>query len=188
MIPVAVFGACFLGIFGAYWFFVLRPEQAELGVVRRRLTPKQAVKASFQRELVKQQQALSSVAVFDKLLRKSEKRTAWIKALIEQSGVKINVGADSHHSVNELADIVVRAMDRPAKIRRVEARNEVKVAYSDHTRFKQVFQTLVQTPLEEGVRRMAAWAKTAPIRKTADFSNIEIPRNLPPVWTAAKRS
>jgi tight adherence protein B len=93
MIPVAVFGACFLGIFGAYWFFVLRPEQAELGVVRRRLTPKQAVKASLQRELVKQQQALSSVAVFDKLLRKSEKRTAWIKALIEQSGVKINVGA-----------------------------------------------------------------------------------------------
>jgi hypothetical protein len=79
-------------------------------------------------------------------------------------------------------------MGRSGKIRRVEARNEVKVAYSDHTRFKEVFKDLAETPLEEGVRRMAEWARTAPIRKTADFSNIEIPRNLPPVWTAAKRS
>jgi UDP-glucose 4-epimerase len=99
-----------------------------------------------------------------------------------------NVGSDSHHSVNQLADIVVRAMGRPASIRRVEARNEVKIAYSDHTRFQQVFKDLAQTPLEEGVRRMAEWARTAPVRKSGDFSNIEIPRNLPPVWTAAKRS
>jgi tight adherence protein B len=93
VIPAVVFVGCFLGIFGAYWFFVLRPEAQALGVVRRRLTPQQAVKASLQRELVKQQQALSSVAVFDKVLRRSEKRTTWIKTLIEQSGVKINVGA-----------------------------------------------------------------------------------------------
>lgn len=92
-IPVAVFAACLLGILGAYWFFVLRLEQRELGIVRRRLSPKELVKASVARELVKQQQALSSIKMFDKVLRRSEKRTQGLKALIEQSGVKLTVGA-----------------------------------------------------------------------------------------------
>lgn len=92
-IPVAVFAACLSGILGAYWFFVLRQEQKELGIVRRRLSPKELVKASLARELVKQQQALSSVKAFDKVLRKSEKRTQGLKSLIEQSGVKMTVGA-----------------------------------------------------------------------------------------------
>jgi tight adherence protein B len=92
-IPVAVFAACLLGILGAYWFFVLRLEQQELGIVRRRLSPKELVKASVARELVKQQQVLSSIKAFDKVLKKSEKRTQGLRALIEQSGVKITVGA-----------------------------------------------------------------------------------------------
>jgi tight adherence protein B len=93
VIPAAVFAICLLGILGAYWFFVLRLEQNFVGIVRRRLSPKQAVKASLQQELVKQRQALSSIGVFDTLLRKSEKRTQGIKRLIEQSGVKVTVGA-----------------------------------------------------------------------------------------------
>ena len=93
IIPAAVFAACLFGILGAYWFFVLRLEQKELGIVRRRLSPKELVKASVARELVKQQQALSSIKAFDKVLRKSEKRTQGLKSLIEQSGVKITVGA-----------------------------------------------------------------------------------------------
>ena len=92
-IPVAVFAACLFGILGAYWFFVLRLEQKELGIVRRRLSPKEMVKASVARELVKQQQALSSIKAFDKVLQKSEKRTQGLKSLIEQSGVKMTVGA-----------------------------------------------------------------------------------------------
>lgn len=101
-----------------------------------------------------------------------------------------NVGADDHASVNELAEIVIRAIGSPAQVRHVEARNEVKIAYSDHSRFKAVFPDATQTPLEEGIRRMAAWAKTAGIRKSGDFSNIEIATKLPPVWVtkpAAKR-
>jgi UDP-glucose 4-epimerase len=93
-----------------------------------------------------------------------------------------NVGADAHHSVNELAETVGRAMGLPAKVKHLEARKEVKIAFADHARFKEAFQDLKQTPLEEGVRRMAEWAKTAGIRSSADFSNIEIPINLPPSW------
>ena len=92
-IAVAVFFVFLAGILGAYWFFVLRLEQQDLGIVRRRLTPKEAVKASLHRELVKQQQALSSIGVYDALLRRSEQQTKGLTSLIEQSGVKITVGA-----------------------------------------------------------------------------------------------
>ncbi len=93
-----------------------------------------------------------------------------------------NVGSDHHASVNELAEIVIRSLGKSAQIRHVEARNEVKIAYSDHSRFKSVFKDATETSLEEGIRRMAAWARTAPIRRSGDFSNIEIATKLPPVW------
>jgi tight adherence protein B len=90
-IVAATFVIFFLGILGAYWAFVLRPEQQALGIVRRRLTPRMAAKASVQRELVKQQQALSSIGAIDRLLRRSE-RARPLKSLIEQAGVKVSVG------------------------------------------------------------------------------------------------
>jgi UDP-glucose 4-epimerase len=105
-------------------------------------------------------------------------------SIVEAKNRVFNVGSDEHNSVNELAEIVIRSLGKSAKIRHVEARNEVKIAYSDHSRFKAVFKDSTHTSLEEGVRRMAAWAKTAPIRKSGDFSNIEIPLKLPPVWVS----
>jgi tight adherence protein B len=90
-IVAATFVVFFLGIVGAYWAFVLRPEQQSLGIVRRRLTPRIAAKASVQRELVKQQQALSSIGAIDRILRQSQ-RTGPLKALIEQAGAKVSVG------------------------------------------------------------------------------------------------
>ena len=98
-----------------------------------------------------------------------------------------NVGSDHHASVNELAEIVIRSLGKSAQIRHVEARNEVKVAYSDHSRFKAVFKDAPETSLEEGIRRMADWARTAPVRKSGDFSNIEIATKLPPVWVTKPR-
>jgi tight adherence protein B len=50
------------------------------------------VKASLQRELVKQQQALSNIGAFDTILRKGEKQTEGLRSLIEQSGAKVTVG------------------------------------------------------------------------------------------------
>jgi UDP-glucose 4-epimerase len=93
-----------------------------------------------------------------------------------------NIGADKPWTVNRLAEIVAAAMGVPAKIRHVEERKEVKVAYSDHTRFNQVFADTTYTPLDQGVALMAAWAKQEGIRKSKDFENIEIAKNLPPVW------
>ena len=90
IIAIGAFVAFFLGILGAYWAFVVRPEERARGIVRGRLTPRQAVKASMQRELLKQQQKLSSITAFDRLLARGDTKT--LKALIEQSGAKVTVG------------------------------------------------------------------------------------------------
>lgn len=98
-----------------------------------------------------------------------------------------NIGSDQHYSVNELALEVTKAMQLPGRIEHKPARNEVKVAFSDHTRFQQVFPRATSTPLDEGLRRMAQWAKKAGIRQSRDFDGIEIPKNMPPSWAAAVR-
>jgi tight adherence protein B len=89
-IAVAVFVVFFLGIYGAYWAFVVRPEEQSLGIVRRRLLPRKNAKS--QQQLLKQQRALSAVGAFDKLLRKSEARVLPLKSLIEQAGANVTVG------------------------------------------------------------------------------------------------
>ena len=92
IIAAAIFVVFFVGIYGAHWFFVVRPEEQALGIVRKRMSPTQNVKASLQRELLKQQQALSSVDAFDKVLRRSGSKIKPLKDLIEQSGAKVTVG------------------------------------------------------------------------------------------------
>jgi len=91
-ISLAVFVVFFAGIYGAYWVFVVRPEEQSLGIVRRRMRSTLNAKATLQRELLKQQQALSAIGAFDKLLQKSEARVRPLKTLIEQAGAKVTVG------------------------------------------------------------------------------------------------
>ena len=55
-------------------------------------------------------------------------------------------------------------------------------AYADHSKVKEVFDTDSYTSLEEGVQRMADWAKAHGARQSSTFSNIEIEENLPPSW------
>jgi UDP-glucose 4-epimerase len=93
-----------------------------------------------------------------------------------------NIGSDAHYSVNELAEIVMEAMGIEGEVRHVEARKEVKVAYSDHTQYRRVLGPPSETPLADGVRRMAAWVRSAGVRKSKPFERIEIPKNLPPIW------
>jgi UDP-glucose 4-epimerase len=93
-----------------------------------------------------------------------------------------NAGADQPWSVEDLAKLVMAAMGKSVSIRHVEERKEVKVAYSDHSKFNRIFPDTTYTPLTRGVELMAAWAKTAGIRRSKDFENIEIAEGLPSVW------
>ena len=99
-----------------------------------------------------------------------------------------NVGADKPYTVNELANVVTKAMGAPAQVRHLEARNEVVHAYSAHDKVRKHFGDLIKDiSLEDGVARMAAWAKKAGARQGKPFEGIEISKNLPPSWAALSK-
>src|SRR5215211_5611009 len=93
-----------------------------------------------------------------------------------------NVGADEQYTVNRLARAVMEAMGAEGEVRHVEARNEVMHAYSDHTKARRILGMEPRVGLDEGLRRMAEWAKVVGARKSTDFEGIEVERGLPPVW------
>ena len=99
-----------------------------------------------------------------------------------------NVGADEPYSVNELATVVAKVMGAKSQIEHLDARNEVVHAYSAHEKVRTHFGDLIKNvPLEEGVAKMAAWAKKAGARQGKPFEGIEIRKNLPPSWAMLER-
>ena len=100
----------------------------------------------------------------------------------ETYGQIINIGADKPYTLNYLAEVVARTFGQEQQIKYLPARNEVIHAYSDHAKARRLFGQDVTVDLEEGVRRMAAWAQQVGARQGQDFENIEVLRNLPPSW------
>lgn len=94
-----------------------------------------------------------------------------------------NIGSDHTHTINELAEIVSDEMGVPDHpVEHLEARNEVKMAYSDHTRAQRIFENQTDTPLREGIKRMVRWAKRVGPRESQYFEDIELRKNMPSVW------
>lgn len=94
-----------------------------------------------------------------------------------------NVGAETPYTVNALADAVRAAMGAPDHpVAHLEARREVKIAYSSHDRMHEVFGPGRNTSLDDGLRRMAAWVEEVGARQSRDFGPIEVTRNMPPSW------
>jgi len=98
-----------------------------------------------------------------------------------------NIGADVPYTVNELARVVADAMGKECRIKHLDPRNEVKIAFSDHSRAEGVFGKREKLSLEAGARAMAEWAKSHGARESSVFEDIEIPRNLPPSWASVAR-
>ena len=99
-----------------------------------------------------------------------------------------NVGADKAYSVNELAEVVARAMGAKPDIKHLEARNEVVDAYSAHLKVQKHFGDLIKNvSLEDGVKRMAAWAKKTGAREGQPFEGIEVRKKLPASWARLLR-
>lgn len=96
-----------------------------------------------------------------------------------------NVGADEPHTVNELAKAIAEAMGEPGHpVKHLKARDEVKIAYSDHEAARQVFGPPPGTSLSEGLERMAAWVEQVGARESGEFEEIEVYENMPPSWLA----
>jgi UDP-glucose 4-epimerase len=94
----------------------------------------------------------------------------------------INIGADQDYTVKELANAIMEAMDLKGELLYLPARNEVMHAYADHSKAARLFGTKSYITLNEGLNKMAAWAKSAGIRKSSRFENIEITEKLPSFW------
>lgn len=94
-----------------------------------------------------------------------------------------NIGADQPTSVNELAELVARALGVPAAVTHLEPRKEVVHAFADHSKIERVFGYRAQWALADGLERMAAWAKSAGPARPSPRQYIELTRNLPPSWS-----
>lgn len=94
-----------------------------------------------------------------------------------------NIGADIPYTVNDLAKEVARSMNVPDHpVIHLDARNEVKIAYSEHDAAKEVFGIFKTTSLSEGLSKMSEWVKKEGARESSRFENIELKKNLPPSW------
>ena len=99
------------------------------------------------------------------------------------SGRVFNIGADRPYSVNDLAKAVAAAMGVPDHpIEHLDARNEVVMAFSEHESCAEVFGEPKTTSLENGLQRMAEWARETGPKASSEFENIEIEDGLPPSW------
>jgi tight adherence protein B len=79
-------------ILGAYYAFVIRPEEQQQRAFWRRLKAK-APSREVRSNLLKQAQRLSALPTFDAALRRGESALRPLELLIEQSGTRMTVGA-----------------------------------------------------------------------------------------------
>jgi UDP-glucose 4-epimerase len=96
-----------------------------------------------------------------------------------------NIGADQPFSVGELAEAAARAMQVPARVVNLPARNEVQDAWSSHDKVRRVFGERPMVSLEEGLARMAAWVRSHGARASQEFEHIEVRKNFPAAWLPA---
>ncbi len=93
-----------------------------------------------------------------------------------------NVGADTPHTVKELATMVADALGTQCRLEHLDPRNEVKIAFSDHSKAERIFGKSVKTDLPTGIRAMAEWVRKYGARESSVFEDIEVSKKLPPSW------
>jgi UDP-glucose 4-epimerase len=98
-------------------------------------------------------------------------------------GEIFNVGADKPYTVLELAEKVAGAMDVPADVVHLDARNEVQHAFASHDKATRFFGPQNQTALDEGLAKMVDWVRSVGARSPVRFNNLEVTRNLPLSWS-----
>jgi UDP-glucose 4-epimerase len=108
--------------------------------------------------------------------------------LVEEAVGRIfNVGADQTYTVLQLAEEVARAFDTEPRVVHLPARSEVLHAFASHDLVREVFCPPTPIPLPEGLRHMAEWCRRVGPMQPASRADIEVPINLPPVWSDPTR-
>jgi len=82
--------------------------------------------------------------------------------------------------------VVAAAFDARPEIEYLPARQEVLHAWSNHEKARRLFRPGPEVPLDEGVARMAAWARRAGLRESRPIRDLEVRKNLPPSWNSLR--
>lgn len=93
-----------------------------------------------------------------------------------------NIGGDKVYSVNHLVEAVAKAMGCEPNMKHLDARHEVKHAFSDHSKVNNLFNVKEYVSMDDGLKRMADWAKKIGPCESKPFEGIELEENLPPSW------
>ena len=99
-----------------------------------------------------------------------------------------NVGADKPYTVNQLITTISNAFDVQPPVRYLDARKEVKEAYSSHEKIRQAIDCPPPLSLVDGVERMAKWARQHGPRKGGLFTGIEVMKDMPAFWAMEMRN
>ncbi len=95
-----------------------------------------------------------------------------------------NIGSDVYHTINEVANIVKNISNNKGfstELLYLEKRNEVKDAYSDHKKAKNLLNFKDNTDIEYIINKMFDWALKQPNRKIKDMK-YEIDKNIYSFW------
>jgi len=99
-------------------------------------------------------------------------------------GEIFNLGADKAYTINELAEVVGQAAwkrNYTPKIDHVEARHEVKHAYCDHAKAKNLLNFSDDTNLEDLISEMFDWATQQPKREQKTMA-YEVEKGIYDYW------
>lgn len=100
-------------------------------------------------------------------------------------GETFNVGGLTNYSINELATKIAKSMGVERNVIHLDPRLEANLAWCSPEKAYQWFpESMKPVPLEEGLAKMAEWAKKHGPRKSKPFTNIEITKKLPAKWAA----
>jgi UDP-glucose 4-epimerase len=91
------------------------------------------------------------------------------------------IGGSKNYSINELIAEISDIFGVYPDIKYLQERHEAKQAFALTEKASQCFGP-AWTPLRHGLAKMAEWAKKVGPRKTPEFTNIEIRKNLPEGW------
>jgi len=93
-----------------------------------------------------------------------------------------NVGGDEFHTLNEVAEMLFEVTGKNTGKIYLQERHEVKNAYSDHSKAKEILGFEPKTNLRSMLEQMWNWAKVQPNREIKTFENIELTEGLYDFW------
>jgi UDP-glucose 4-epimerase len=100
----------------------------------------------------------------------------------EAEGQIINVGAAEPYTVKELAEMTAKVMGVDIKPVHLPPRKEVKHAHCTIEKSVRLLGYKTSVTLEEGLHRMAAWAKSVGPQAQQTWDSYEVVENIPPYW------